>query len=733
MANPLSSRGVSDRDYAAAVGTLMGEAAVRGNLQDYQAIADVIANRQASGQFGKSIAGITMNPREFSTWSPREKNAYRSAVQGFTAALNPARIDKMPKAAQERFSLATQALDDVFNTGKARGIAQGATFYDNPTVTAKLGTGGFHNGLEDQYGSIQIGAHRFSGPGLTDLPFDPVTYNGQLAAPPSADPFFGDLGAPPIGQVSFAGSLPDLTPAPEAGFSLPDLPEVSPDYSGITAGTAFDQFPGFSPAEQVSPDFSDMRQGLTEAQAIHNLGLDNQIPSANVEVRHGSDFYGDDIDAAALAQEMARREADFGIGVEVGHFPGFDPTPGMNYSAVNAYEADPNAAPWGDYSDITSGLYSNDILNGPTDFTGPGSYAPVGAFSSQPLGPGQTFDAPSLDDGFHSGFDEGPYGYTPDFSAPSLDTRNAWDRAQGSLQSAAAGMGYNSSDLNQDAIAARVNNELASRAPAPKSSAPQLSTPSIDTQSMYAGDWADKLGAPQLSTPSVSPQAPQAAASASTPARASSPPQGDWSLPDTAPLPPSRPSASIAAAPGAPAVDGPFSSITGPINNAISSVTDPLKSAFSSVTDPIKSGLHDVFGSKTDFLDAMANPQIAKDYSPGLFDGWYGNAIKGAAMGALTGGVPGAIAGGVWGGLNIGGNISNLLGSANGFNGFGGFFDAMANPYAGMSPQDLAAFAAGRERGTREPTGERTSGATRGDGSYSEMSGYNDNNPQGIL
>jgi hypothetical protein len=154
----------------------------------------------------------------------------------------------------------------------------------------------------------------------------------------------------------------------------------------------------------------------------------------------------------------------------------------------------------------------------------------------------------------------------------------------------------------------------------------------------------------------------------------------------------------------------------------VHSVTDPIKGAVSSFTDPIKSGLHDVFGSKTDFLDAMANPQIAADYTPGLFDGWYGNAIKGAAMGALTGGIPGAIAGGVWGGLNLMGNVNNFLGGAFGI-----------DPYAGMSDADLAAFAAGRERGTREPTGERNSGATRGDGSYSEMSGYNDNNPQGIL
>lgn len=276
MPNPLSDRGVTDRDYAAMVGTLVGEAAVKGTLQDYQAIADVIANRLNDknfvSQYGKSIAAQTMNPKEFSTWSPKEVNAYQNAKAGFMASLNPAVANQMPAAMRERVNLAQQAVNDVMVSGKARGVAQGATFYDNPAVTAKLGTGGFHNRLEDQYGSTMIGAHRFSGPDFTDQPFDPVTYNGQLAAPAAAIPdTFTDIGLP-AGQVDFMGELPD--PA----LSAPPIGQV--DFAGYLDAPQQPAQAGFSMTGDQFNGVFDAGFPAQAAAAPMDMGTFNDIQAA---------------------------------------------------------------------------------------------------------------------------------------------------------------------------------------------------------------------------------------------------------------------------------------------------------------------------------------------------------------------------------------------------------------------------------------------------------------------
>jgi hypothetical protein len=285
------------------------------------------------------------------------------------------------------------------------------------------------------------------------------------------------------------------------------------------------------------------------------------------------------------------------------------------------------------------------------------------------------------------------------------------DRAQGSLQSAAAGMGYHSSDLNNEAIAARVNAELA-----PKASAPQLATPSFDMQSAYLGDMADKFGAPQLSTPSVSPQSFAAAAPVRSMGDAidiGRPPSVSAStLPETAPLPPSRPQE-----------DG-FS--LGPFG--WNDKTGLTVGGFASPVDAIKSGLG--LGMPNDaFMNGMADPRYAAAYSPGFLDGPFGRTAIGAAKGAMFGGLPGMAFGGLMGGTGWGNAISNQLSDF-----FGGMLD---HAMQGWDRYDFATHGYGagfNERGERSPTGPNDSGsATLGDGSYGERSGTNPNNPQGIL
>src|SRR5688572_26059548 len=101
MTNPLSQLGWSNRDYQAAIGTLMGEALFEGPV-GMAVVADVIANRMADGRppdnfaarYGMSFAdqALAKNAKgqfEFSTWSPKQANAYAIARAGFDAALNP--------------------------------------------------------------------------------------------------------------------------------------------------------------------------------------------------------------------------------------------------------------------------------------------------------------------------------------------------------------------------------------------------------------------------------------------------------------------------------------------------------------------------------------------------------------------------------------------------------------------------------------------------------------------
>ena len=71
-------------------------------------------------------------------------------------------------------------------------------------------------------------------------------------------------------------------------------------------------------------------------------------------------------------------------------------------------------------------------------------------------------------------------------------------------------------------------------------------------------------------------------------------------------------------------------------------------------------------GQEGDFMDAMASPQHARDYSPGLLEGWTGDAISGAASGLVTGGPIGAILGGITGGLGISSGVDRFVDSITG-------------------------------------------------------------------
>lgn len=716
MPNPLSNRGVSDRDYAAAVGTLVGEVAANGGLVDFQAIADVIANRiedsRYVGQYGPTIAGQVLNPKEFSTWSPREKNAYQGAMAGFAATLNPSRAASLSPAIRDRVEKAQQAINDVMVTGVARGITQGATAYHNPDVTAKLGTDAWHNKLENQYGAVQIGAHSFTGHGFRpDDTFDPVTYNGQLGVPPSAVPSFHDTVIPdtpvspvPSGWVE-ASAIPDITPATQVGFSLMDLEN-------------------FSPVDAAPVDFSGVRQGLTESQALANLGLGNQRPSQNVEVR--SSPFGLSLDEQVAAYEdrvgpldQTARTLDSQLGA-LGIALDAD-------SITTDFTPDPAPGSFGIWGG--SGAFNDAFQGGfpdPTftrDFDAPEEIDPLG-----PIGMGEAFGimpdrsyadisagmygAPAMSrdtfnaiqdagfpeapkQGFSAGFDSGPYGVTPDFSAPSLEARNAVDRFEGAMAVRNA-----STPSNEDIAAslmAEFSPQVAQTPQAPISPSPvSTPSPSFAAPSAPIGDFV----APET-TVAAPRAAPQAASAPSLP-----------SAPSVPSATPSRTQEQVAKDFDLPSFDLPDMGLP-----SIDLSPRGIGSALGMV-DPVDKG----------FMDAMSNIDAANAYQPGFMDTRLGKGLTGAAVGFATGGPFGAVTQGLWGGLGIGDMFSNA-------------FDRYANAYANLSPVDFAAFGLDGNWTDREPTFDTgmnggydgRGGGHVGDGSFSSSSGRNDNNPQGLL
>lgn len=658
MANPLSDRGWSDRDYAAAVGTLAGEVAARGGLVDYQAVADVIANRVEAGVYGKSVAQVTMNPREFSTWSPKEKAAYANAKAGFAAALNPSRAASLSPAIRDRVEKAQQAINDVMVTGKARGITQGATAYHNPEVTAKLGTGGWHNMLEDKYGAVTIGAHTFTGKGFRpDDTFDPITYNGQLGAPPSADPYFGDVmfgdlpvNAVPSGWVE-ASAIPDLSPA-SAGFSLggfqpneaaaPDFSDMGAyDFSGITRGTAFDNLPGFSPAAAATPDFSDF---------------------------------------------------------DVGSYP--DITAGV----FDAPDYAVDAASW-------------DSM--------PESYGP--AMSEMGIGTS----------GYHSGVDAGPYGYTPDFSAPSEAYRTNEAFGISALNRDAVARS-NPSDMWDGAIADRLNNtygptaadkarerdraamasysqqkadydrQMAAYTAATKNFAPTktgfstTSAPTIANTSIPAttvptaglasfgltGFMHPVTGVP-VGRPAVAPQRVAQTVARPAPVRAVAPP---------------RP-----VAPTMPRMTAPRVGVEAGWNPGVGSDGWGGYNSGTGGLASIGADTYDWNGAFDSFMNAQTQPQQA-GFFDSLTTGWSTPGLVGGAIGLATGGIPGAVLG--YAGGKYGSQALGSLGSMFDGWGAGGLFGGSEGYHGG---------------------GNNGPNSSLGDGSYAEQSGYSDNNPQGLL
>jgi hypothetical protein len=371
-------------------------------------------------------------------------------------------------------------------------------------------------------------------------------------------------------------------------------------------------------------------------------------------------------------------------------------------------------------------------------------------------------------------------GQNLDFDAPDMESAFNIDTQDRSARDYALGMGYRSEDLTNEAIASRLgqtygptpgniaNAALTDQVGMQRNFADELSTPQTETytvmekrtrdildkvdvpydmQAAYMGDWEDKIGVPR-SVPQQ--KTVKRAVTEMVPVQ-----KTRIVNKPVVSMPLTRPAVRRAAPEGwNPGVgaDGwggytsADSGLAGFDQDALGSAYDSFINdtapetissfgpfgwsdktglsigGFKSPVDAIKGGLG---------FTSLSPQQKAPTQSPGFLDslttGWSTPGLFGGALGLATGGPLGAIAG--YQGGKYGAQAFNGLGDFLGGLGFGapGGWDNWDADTYGYGPGYNA-------RGERSHTGRDDSGnASRGDGSYSESSGRNDNSPQGIL
>jgi hypothetical protein len=260
-----------------------------GTINDYRGIMDVGVNRKEDGRWGKNLADVFMSPSQFNAWMTTDKHAYPQAMAAFAAALNPSRAAIRDPVLAQKVELAKQAAIDVGLKGTHRGITKGATYYDNPAVTALWGTDKTHRAMERDFGALDIGNHRFSGPEFDrNATFDPLTANGNI---------FGNIGMPMA--ADFRGAYPDQSMGSFYGsqpdWGLQDLQGAPPDWSAQDLG-AFQGPVGAYSFGNEAPR-SGMGLGVT-GYGIGELGTANMPGMGQYDNLPGSFDFGQTVNGA---------------------------------------------------------------------------------------------------------------------------------------------------------------------------------------------------------------------------------------------------------------------------------------------------------------------------------------------------------------------------------------------------------------------------------------------------
>ena len=376
MTNPFSSQGWSDKDYARAVGTLMGEAYggkrnPASTLEDYELIADVIMNRKESDHpsyKGKSIDQLLRNAKEFSAWSKGQKNARAMATKGMAAVLGK-REGKLTGITKQKHDLAVKALENVGINKSRRGNSYGSTAYNAPKGNKRSD---YH---EDQ--PPNTGRSRWDSTG-------PRAKNSIATRGPAPYSQYGEFGTP-------REAIPAATPPDVSMGRFYDAPPAAP-YSppGMNFGPDFSSPPSQALGPVTDPyGFSNVNTAVEAAPG----SFAGYGPNAFGALDQAPVDYGDtypDISAGLYGQAPApMSNEDFNA--IFGNMP--DDATGSVRNAQMSFAPTVNAAqPGGPYSfsNMQSYAPAPDAATIAGDVTG---YGPGGAFGSRAPSPAFDFES----------------------------------------------------------------------------------------------------------------------------------------------------------------------------------------------------------------------------------------------------------------------------------------------------------------------------------------------------
>lgn len=225
------------------VKTILGEARGEG-AEGMAAVAHVIANRAASGQYPSDPARVALQPYQFSTWNRGE------------GGNNPGQF----RPGTRQYNQAAQIIDQVFG-GQSRDPTNGALFYHTPQVRPNW------SGSVNRYGTTQIGNHIF--------------YNGNPV--------------PPRDIPNAVASRLDVTPPQTRNVPLPrPRPATRPVISATTpsqpTSMASRAFPTNNVTPRLAPDGGSYQYNdrtMQPAQMVGGLGslTPNATPSRAAPVR----------------------------------------------------------------------------------------------------------------------------------------------------------------------------------------------------------------------------------------------------------------------------------------------------------------------------------------------------------------------------------------------------------------------------------------------------------------
>ncbi|HTH11974.1 MAG TPA: cell wall hydrolase, partial [Acidovorax sp.] len=234
---------LTDQQRDTLVRTILGEARGEG-VDGMAAVAHVIANRAASGQYPSDPARVARQPFQFSTWNTGE------------GGNNPQQFRK----GSREYQTAAQVIDQVFG-GQSRDPTNGALFYHTPQVNPNWSRD------VNQFGTTRIGNHIF--------------YNGNPVPPrdiPNAVASRLDVTPPQTRNVP----LPQPRPA-----TRPQIPATTPSQPTSLPSRAF---PTNNVTPRLAPDMGTYQHNdrtMQPAQMVGGFGslTPNATPSRAAPVR----------------------------------------------------------------------------------------------------------------------------------------------------------------------------------------------------------------------------------------------------------------------------------------------------------------------------------------------------------------------------------------------------------------------------------------------------------------